>query len=130
VYNDPLVLRFDDPILLDGDAPLADRSFTFCGHYDNGTAPNFQNVKRRSTSPPAGEIRFGDIRIPVGGPCEVNQTRCIGGPNHDQLCNGNSAFCDSPAGGDGDCDACPLTGGFRTQDEMFIMFGNFWVTAD
>ncbi len=46
------------------------------------------------------------------------------------LCNGNNAACDSSAGaGDGDCDACPLTGGFRTQDEMFILFGNYWATT-
>ena len=32
--------------------------------------------------------------------------------------------------GDGDCDACPLTGGFRTQDEMFVLFGNYWVTKN
>ncbi len=125
VYNDPVVLRFDEPILLPGNSPVEDRSFTYCAHYENGVAPNFDQVKRRSTSPPGGG--FGPITI--GGPCAVNQTRCIGGPNHNQLCNGDDAFCDSESGsGDGDCDACPLTGGFRTQDEMFILFGNYWVT--
>ncbi|MDX2167730.1 MAG: DUF4215 domain-containing protein [Deltaproteobacteria bacterium] len=125
VYNDPIILRFPEPLLIDGAAPLADRTFTFCGHYDNGSAPHFDEVKRRSTSPPAGLI-FG---LPIGGPCAQNQTRCIGGPQHNQLCNGDNAVCDSASGaGDGDCDACPLTGGFRTQDEMFIMFGNYWVT--
>ena len=126
IYNDPVVLRFDDPILISGSAPVADRTLTYCAHYDNGKAPNFQKVKRRSTSPPGGQL-FGQLTI--GGPCAVNKTRCIGGPQHNQLCNGNDAVCDSSAG-DGDCDACPLTGGFRTQDEMFILFGNFWVTAD
>ena len=67
----------------------------------------------------------------VGGPCAQNETQCIGGPNQGQLCNGSNALCDSSAGaGDGDCDACPLAGGFRTQDEMFILFGNYWVTKD
>jgi cysteine-rich repeat protein len=129
IYNDPLVLRFDEPIAMRGDAPVEDRSFTFCAHYENGVAPNFHQVKRRSTSPPGGTINpFG---ITIGGPCAVSQTRCIGGPNHNQLCNGDHAFCDStPGAGDGDCDACPLTGGFRTQDEMFIMFGNYWVTTN
>jgi cysteine-rich repeat protein len=125
VYNDPIILRFPEPLLIDGSAPLADRTLTYCGHYDNGTAPKFDEVKRRSTSPEAGLI-FG---IPIGGPCPQNETRCIGGPNHNQLCNGDNAACDSSSGaGDGDCDACPLTGGFRTQDEMFILFGNYWVT--
>jgi cysteine-rich repeat protein len=128
VYNDPLVLRFDEPLLISGSAPLADRTFTYCAHYDNGMEPNIQNVKRRSTSPPAGVLL--DL-ISIGGPCAVSQTRCIGGPHHNQLCNGNNAACDSqPGAGDGDCDACPLTGGFRTQDEMFVMFGNYWVTKE
>jgi len=127
IYNDPVVLRFDDPILISGSAPEADRTLTYCAHYDNGVAPNFEKVKRRSTSPPGGQL-FGQLTI--GGPCAVSKTRCIGGPQHNQLCNGNDAMCDSSAGGDGDCDACPLTGGFRTQDEMFILFGNFWVTTD
>jgi hypothetical protein len=124
VYNDPVILRFDHPILIDGSAPIADRTLTFCGHYDNGTEPHIQDVKRRSTSPAGGTI-FG---FPIGGPCAENETRCIGGPQHDQLCNGANAVCDSsPGAADGDCDACPLTGGFRTQDEMFILFGNYWV---
>jgi cysteine-rich repeat protein len=127
VYNDPVVVRFDDnPILISGDAPLQDRTLTYCAHYDNGTAPHYDKVKRRSTSPPAGTIF--DV-FSIGGPCDVSQTRCIGGPQHDQLCAGDNAACDSSDGaGDGVCDACPLTGGFRTEDEMFVLFGNFWVT--
>ncbi|MFN8644961.1 MAG: DUF4215 domain-containing protein, partial [Candidatus Binatia bacterium] len=127
VYNDPVVLRFDPPILLAGSAPAADRTFTYCGYYDNGAA-NPQAVKRRSTSPPAG-VLF-DV-FSVGGPCAANKTECIGGPRQGQLCNGNDAACESsPGAGDGDCDACPLTGGFRTEDEMFILFGNYWVTEE
>ena len=119
-------LRFDPPILFDGSAPEADRTFTYCGYYDNGLA-NPLKVKRRSASPPAGII-FG---FPLGGPCAQNATQCIGGPQQGQACNGNDAVCDSSAGaGDGDCDACPLTGGFRTEDEMFILFGNYWVTKN
>ncbi len=125
LYNDPIVLRLDPPLLLSGNAAVEDRSLTYCAHYENGVAPNFDQVKRRSTSPPAGTI----LGLPIGGPCQISRTRCIGGPNHNQLCNGNDATCDSAPGlGDGDCDACPLTGGFRTQDEMFILFGNYWVT--
>ncbi len=125
VYNDPVVLRFDPPIELDGDAANYDRTFTYCGHYDNGSTEP-QTVKRRSTSPPAGVI-FNAFA--VGGPCAVNKTQCIGGAKQGQLCNGNDAACESsPGAGDGDCDACPVTGGFRTEDEMFILFGNFWVT--
>jgi len=126
VYNDPVVVHFSDPITMPGATPVEDRSFTYCAHYDNGTPPNIQDVKRRSTSPPGGTL-FNAFTI--GGPCSVSKTRCIGGAQHDQLCNGDDSFCDSsPGAGDGDCDACPLTGGFRTTDEMLIMFGNYWVS--
>ena len=121
VYNDPVILRLDPPLLLNGAGPEADRTFTYCGYYDNGVA-NPQDVKRRSTSPPAGVIF--DV-FNVGGPCAQSETQCIGGSNQGTLCNGDNAVCDS-----GDCDACPLTGGFRTQDEMFILFGNYWATKN
>jgi len=125
VYNDPIVLRFPEPILISGSAPLADRTLTYCAHYDNG-ATDYQRVKRRSTSPPGGIVL--DV-VRIGGPCPVSQTRCIDGPRHNELCNGSNEFCESDGnGGPGDCDACPLTGGFRTQDEMFVLFGNYWVT--
>jgi len=124
VYNDPVILRFDQPMEFHAADPISQRSLTYCGLYDNGSAPNLQDVKRLSTSPEGGRI-FG---ISIGGPCRVSQTRCIDGPYHNELCRGDNAVCDSaPNAGDGDCDACPLSGGFRTEDEMFILFGNFWV---
>ena len=123
VYNDPVVLRSDPPILISGSAPIADRSLTYCAHYDNGAPPNTRLGEaaldlRRRRAPSNGLLT-------IGGPCAASKTRCIGGPHHNELCNGNNAACDSAAGaGDGDCDACPLTGGMRTTDEMFILFGN------
>lgn len=114
-YSDPVQLYFDPPVVYSG--TTANRRFIFCARYDNG-ATNIQDVKRRSTSPPAF----------IGGPCDVSETRCIGGPNHNALCNGNNAVCDSaPGAGDGDCDACPLRGGVTTEDEMMIMLGTFFV---
>lgn len=124
IYNDPVVLRFDPPMIFRASDPIFDRSLTYCALYDNGAPPNEHEVKRRSTSPPPGTI-FG---FPIGGPCRETRTSCIGGPRHGQLCRGDHSFCDSsPGAGDGDCDACPLSGGFRTEDEMFILFGNYWV---
>jgi hypothetical protein len=36
--------------------------------------------------------------------------------------------CDSSDGaGDGACDACPLLGGVTTEDEMFILFGKYFI---
>lgn len=117
-YTDPIQLYFDPPMVLTGSA--ADRTFKYCAKYDNG-ASDITKVKRFSTSPVTPGI------IP-GGPCDVSETRCIGGPKHNQLCNGNHAFCDSsPGAGDGDCDACPLRGGVTTEDEMFIWLGTYYV---
>ena len=124
IYNDPVVQRFPEPLVFTGTDPVVDRALTYCAHYDNGAA-DVAEVKRRSTSPPGGEIFPG---FTLGGPCAVSKTHCIGGPNHGAPCGGNDDVCASSAGaGDGDCDACPLTGGFRTEDEMFILFGNYWV---
>jgi cysteine-rich repeat protein len=128
IYNDPVVLRFDEPLRFQASAPLEDRTLTYCALYDNGAPPNVEDVKRLSTSPPAGILDVFGLSLAIGGPCSITETRCIGGPRHNQLCRGDDSFCDSaPGAGDGDCDACPLTGGFRTEDEMFILFGNFWV---
>jgi cysteine-rich repeat protein len=124
IYNDPVVLRFAEPMIFKAEDPIEDRALTYCAVYDNGAPPNEHLVKRRSTSAAPGTI-FG---FPIGGPCRVTRTSCIGGPQHGNLCYGDNAFCDTmPGSGDGQCDACPLTGGFRTTDEMFILFGNFWV---
>jgi len=113
-YTYPVQLYFDPPVTYSGDT--AQRRFVYCARYDNG-ATDIQDVKRRSTSPPAF----------IGGPCAVSETRCIGGPNHNALCNGNNSVCDSsPGAGDGDCDACPLRGGFTTEDEMMIMLGTYY----
>lgn len=41
---------------------------------------------------------------------------------------GDDASCDSsPGAGDGFCDACPITGGESTQNEMFVLFGAHYV---
>ena len=39
---------------------------------------------------------------------------------------GDDARCDTSAGaGDGRCDACPITGGFGSENEMFQMVANY-----
>lgn len=125
VYGDPLVLRLKPPIVFPGDGSHPEaRTFTFCALYDNGFSdPN--TVKRRSTSPATPD------GVPFGGPCEV-PTGCtegrIGG-----TCSGDTQAerdesCDSPAGqGEGRCDACLLTGGATTEDEMMQLFVFYYV---
>lgn len=78
--------------------------------YDNGYT-DITKVKRRT----------------LGTPCGANETRCIGGPKHNQLCFGSHSFCDSsPGAGDGDCDACPLYFGVSAEDEMCILAGQYY----
>jgi cysteine-rich repeat protein len=117
-YNDPVRLEFDPPWHLSS-TTASNRRIKFCSKYDNGET-DINEVKRQSTSPiPV---------LPVGGPCPDAETRCIGGPQHNQLCNGNHAFCGSSPGlGDGMCDACPLEGGITTEDEMFIALGTYYI---
>ena len=120
-YNDPVVLRLADPLLFT--SPLPDeRALTYCALYDNGFT-NPSEVKQRSTSPPP------PTSLPVGGPCAI-PTHCTRGKVA-QACSGASEdernhSCDSSAG-DGFCDACPLIGGVTTEDEMFILLGQYFV---
>lgn len=124
IYNDPVVLNFDPPRKYDA-VSESERTFTYCALYDNGfTDP--REVKRQSTSPrPPAPIPG------VGGPCQV-PTHCVEG-KVGAPCSGNNqrqrnASCDSSAGsGDGLCDACPLTGGVTTEDEMFILMGQYYI---
>jgi cysteine-rich repeat protein len=123
VYNDPVQLAIDPPLVFNGSA--RDRRFIFCSFYDNGSTPTSPSVKRRSTSPTPP--------FPYGGPCGDGTVACANdGPKKGQLCGTQpdpDRFCDSSPGlFDGLCDACTLRGGFTTEDEMFIKLGNFFIT--
>jgi cysteine-rich repeat protein len=120
IYNDPTVVRFDPPLLFSG--ADVNRALTYCALYDNGfTDPS--TVKRKSTSPPTLLGGFG-------GPCGT-PTHCVAGKPK-APCTGlgqkqRDASCDStPGAGDGFCDACPLTGGVTTEDEMFVLLGSYY----
>jgi len=81
-------------------------------------------LKRQSTSPiPTG--------LPFGGPCTDSVVTCANESRKGELCGGQpdpDAFCDTePGAGDGDCDACPVRGGTTTEDEMFILLGDYYL---
>lgn len=124
VYNDPVVLRLgDDPLYFN--SPLPDeRSLTYCALYDNGYNDPSE-VKKFSTSPPPPN------NVPFGGPC-ARPTNCTAG-NVKASCGGatqeeRDRSCDTtPGAGDGVCDACRLVGGVTTEDEMFILLGQYYV---
>ena len=47
---------------------------------------------------------------------------------HAAASEARDASCDTEDGaGDGVCDACPLIGGVTTEDEMFLLLGNYFV---
>ncbi|MFP6640151.1 MAG: hypothetical protein VCC04_07900, partial [Myxococcota bacterium] len=56
---------------------------------------------------------------------------CMDGPNKGEKCGAEAnpeAFCEtSPGSNDGHCDACPVMGGFTTEDEMFILIGSYFI---
>jgi hypothetical protein len=122
IYNDPLVVRYEPPMVLTPSRVFPEeRTLTYCALYDNGfTDPD--TVKRRSTSP--------DSSLPIGGSCAP--TACATG-RITEACLGASqqardASCDStPGAGDGSCDACTLAGGVTTEDEMFLIMGAYYL---
>ena len=121
---------------------IQDRTFLYCSLYDNGSTPNSPTVKRQSTSPAPPPGGFGGLTI--GGPCPDVDTpfrggaagtlqgvACMDGPNKGQKCGAEAEptrFCETILfANDGVCDACTVSGGFTTEDEMFILTGSFYV---
>ena len=108
VYNDPLYLNYDIPLAFDS-ANATDRTLKFCATYDNGVEyPEL--LKLNSTS--------------VGTTCDSNRF-CANGSTPGQSCNNNS-----DCGDGGMCDACTVRGGVTTEDEMFLLLGNFYVVPE
>lgn len=128
LYNDPVKQRFDPPLEFDSEDP-AERTIRYCALYNNGVnpdgSPNAEEVTRQSRVPASALATSGNCDPVacvndgmVGEPCDD------GIPNYD----GNDAACDSsPGAGDGFCDACPITGGESTENEMFILFGTYFI---
>ena len=112
IYSDPTTQGFRPPLAFDSADPAA-RTVTYCATYNNGVgaggAPDPTTVRRYSRTPqnaaPCKPTACTDGL--VGAPCT--------GPD-------DHAACDSvPGAGDGMCDACAITAGVSTQDEMFVI---------
>lgn len=111
LYSDPLYKEYDPGIVFDG-ATDASRTLRACATYNNGVdalgGPDPETVTRYS-------------RLPDRTLC--TPIACVAG-KIGAACNGatDHATCDSTAGaGDGICDACPITPGPTTEDEMFVV---------
>jgi hypothetical protein len=108
-YNDPLVLPLEPALVFD-DADPASRTVKYCAVYDNGTEEFPELVKRSSTLPAGSRV------------CGATELFCLGGERQGQACGA-----DADCGGGGACDACTVTGGVTTEDEMLILLGNYYV---
>ena len=124
IYNDPVVVRYDDPKQYNGE-DRASRTFEFCTLYRNGIDEDgeidTQSMSRNSFRP------YGFF----GGDGGCEPTHCVneslGEDRRTTRCDdgranykGDDAACDSsPGAGDGFCDACRIQGGITTQDEMY-----------
>jgi cysteine-rich repeat protein len=136
-YSDPVNLAFDPPVAYNSPDP-EDRTFLFCSEFDNG-ATTRAPVKRQSTSPEPPDLKVFGLELPaplvqplLGGPCRDEPdlqgkfgVACLDGPHKGEPCHGDHSFCGNPA--DELCDACPSHGGITTEDEMFILLGNYFV---
>jgi hypothetical protein len=115
-YADPQTAAFEPPRPFD--APeAAHRTLRYCATYNNGVAadgsPDTATVRRHSVTPTNGAA--------------CSPVACVAG-RIGAACGGASAdaACDStPGAGDGWCDACPITAGVTTEDEMFLVFGGY-----
>jgi hypothetical protein len=123
VYNDPVSQSFDPPLAFDS-PDAAQRTLHYCSFYNNGVAedgsPDPETVTRASHVPESA-------RLAGIGMCKP--TACVAG-NVGAACNGSNdnATCDSsPGAGDGQCDACRITGGESTENEMFILIGSYYI---
>jgi cysteine-rich repeat protein len=117
-YADPETATFDPPLRFDR-PDAAGRTLRYCATYNNGVAadgsPDPATVRRRSVTPTNGVPC-----MPVACAAGRVGAACAGPADH--------AACDSaPAAGDGLCDACPITAGVTTEDEMFLLFGGYVV---
>ena len=122
VYNDPVRQQYDPPLAFDSPDPK-DRTLRYCSLFNNGVnpdgSPNPEDVTRASRVPVSASETIGRC-TPIA---------CVSG-RIGASCNGadDDATCDSsPGAGDGDCDACRITGGESTENEMFILFGTHYI---
>ena len=122
-YNDPSVARFDPPLAFDSPDP-SERTVRFCATFNNGVrddgSPDPEAVTRASRIPASAHASGIGLCKPTACAAGRVGERCSG--------EDDDAACDSsPGAGDGACDACPLTGGESTENEMFLMLGSYYV---
>ena len=122
-YTDPVQGRWEPALAFDSPDPVM-RTLHYCGTYENGLKPD-------GSPDPETVTRLSKLRKATGGLFggDCKPVACTAGRVGD-ACDGENddATCDSsPGKGDGECDACPITGGESTENEMFNLFGLYYV---
>jgi hypothetical protein len=118
VYNDPVYSHYAP--WLEFTAPdEASRTIEFCADFNNGVkkdgSPDVKMVTRKSRMPPPTAT--------------CTPVACTAGKIGAQ-CTANSD-CDSAVGAkDGECDACPITTGLTTENEMFVLMPWYVMPAE
>ncbi|MEY4578927.1 MAG: hypothetical protein RL701_3630, partial [Pseudomonadota bacterium] len=109
VYNDPIYQHYEPWLEFNG-ADEKSRTIEFCAEFNNGLTkdgtPDVKLVTRKSKMPPPNATctPVACTAGKIGAKCSAN------------------ADCDSTAGAkDGECDACPITTGLTTENEMFVL---------
>jgi hypothetical protein len=111
VYSDPIEQQYDPPLRFDS-PDASERTLRYCATYNNGVkddgSPDPSTVTRLSRMPDRASCK------PVACTAGKVGAACVGADD--------DASCDSsPGAGDGECDACPITAGVTTENEMFVI---------
>jgi len=124
VYNDPVKQGFEPPLAFDSES-AAERTIRYCALYNNGLnddgSANVETVTRASRVPESAKRTIGACKPvacvagKVGAPCGGS------GPEYDRACDS------APGAEDGFCDACRVTGGESTENEMFLLIGQYFI---
>ena len=127
LYNDPTDKTFSPPLEFDS-AEAEDRTLRYCAIFNNGVSsdgsPDIETVTRYSRMPDS-------VHIP-GVPGACYPTACVAGKIGAE-CSGpddNDACNTTTEAADGWCDACPITGGESTENEMMLLLGDFYIHPD
>jgi hypothetical protein len=111
IYSDPIEKMFDPPLRFES-ADAKERTLTYCAEFNNGLnddgVPDVSLVTKLSTMPDRTTCTpIACVAGKIAAPCQGAADK---------------AACDSsPGAGDGVCDACPITGGQTTENEMFAL---------
>jgi hypothetical protein len=117
VYSDPIDQDYEPPLVFDSPDP-AERTLRYCATFNNGVhddgSPDVGLVTRLSTMPDRTSCKpVACAEGRVGEPCA--------GKDDDATCD------TAPGAGDGSCDACPITAGVTTENEMFVLTPSYVV---